>query len=83
MAFTGPIAEKEWNTMSGTKNAGGFPWEADWVREDVRRVVSLKIPEPLYLKFEYVTQKYRMSKTEFIRNLMVEEVDRLLSLPQW
>ena len=53
-----------------------YPWEGPSVRDDVRKTVNLHLPEPLYLKLKYVSQKTRISQQEIIREGLISILDR-------
>lgn len=66
-----PVAEKP------TKK-DEFPWEKQGVRSDVVKNVNLRLPEPLYLKLQYVSEKTRKSQQELIREYLMPGLEREL-----
>lgn len=59
-----------------------YPWQQDYVREDVTKGYALRLPEPLYLKLKYVSKQTRISMNELI-NGAVESIvqENLKQLP--
>ncbi|MDA8163734.1 MAG: hypothetical protein M0017_01690, partial [Desulfobacteraceae bacterium] len=50
---------------SGRKEV--LPWEEPWVRPDVRKMLPVYFPEPVYLKLKFVSENTRVSMSELIR----------------
>lgn len=57
----------------------GYPWTAPQVRQDVIKTVNLRLPEPLYIKLQYVSEKTRKSQQELIREGLLQIIDRELT----
>lgn len=68
----------------GAKQAINYPWEEPHIREDVKKNLPLRIPEPLYMKLKYIADHTPYSMNSFIlerlTNEIEEEVDRLTEL---
>ena len=52
-----------------------YPWQQDYVREDVVKGYALRLPEPLYLKLKYVSKRTRISMNELINNAVESIVE--------
>jgi hypothetical protein len=52
------------------------PWEADRVREDVRRGVPLRLPEPLYLRLKWAAKETGRSMNKLCEEAIVAEIKR-------
>ena len=53
-----------------------YPWEDQYVREDVTRQVLLKMPEPLYLKLKHITSYTPYNMTSFILEKIGPEIEK-------
>ena len=58
-----------------TKKRDSFPWEEPHVREDVKKTLPLRIPEPLYLKLKYIAELTPYSMNSFIMERLTEEIE--------
>lgn len=47
------------------------PWEADNVRMDVVKMVSLRMPEPYILRLQYLSEKTNISQQELLRRIVL------------
>ena len=59
--INGAVSEKS-AAATGTESpseehSAAYPWQEEYVREDVIKGYSLRLPEPLYLKLKYVSQQ--------------------------
>lgn len=61
------------------ENEAGYPWTAPQVRQDVIKTVNLRLPEPLYIKLQYVSEKTRKSQQELIREGLLQVIDKELA----
>ena len=61
--------------------AGPLPWEDPAVREDVKKLFSLRLPEPLMLKLQYISSVTGRSMHQYVLEhlepAIEEEVRRL------
>ena len=66
-----------------TKKEEVYPWEEPHIREDVKKNLPLRIPEPLYMKLKYIAERTPYSMNSFILEKLTgeieEEVARLIS----
>ena len=53
-----------------------YPWEDRSVRGDVRRGVSLRLPEPHFLKLRYIAENTPMSAHRFVETVLLPAIDR-------
>ena len=56
-----------------------YPWEEQFVRDDVTRQILLKIPEPLYLKLKHITNYTPYNMTSFILEKIGPEIEKEIS----
>lgn len=58
-----------------------LPWEAPYVREDVKKLFSLRLSEPEMLKLQFITKKTGKSMHQFCLEAVLPaieaEIDRL------
>lgn len=53
----------------------GFPWEDPMVRADVQKLVSLRLPEPEYLKLKWICEQERRSMQKLIQEVVSSWID--------
>lgn len=56
-----------------------YPWEEPHVREDVTQGYPLRLPEPLYLKLKYVSEKTGCSMNQLCNDVIEDMVEEKLS----
>jgi hypothetical protein len=52
------------------------PWESDRVRDDVIKMVSLRLPEPYIIKLQYLSEKTNLSQQEILRRVVLPWIDQ-------
>jgi hypothetical protein len=52
-----------------------YPWEEPHIREDVKRNLPLRIPEPLYMKLKYIAEHTPFSMNSFILERLTEQIE--------
>ncbi len=52
-----------------------YPWEEPYIREDVKKNLPLRIPEPLYLKLKYIAEHTPYSMNSFILEKLSEKIE--------
>jgi len=52
-----------------------YPWEEPHIREDVKRNLPLRIPEPLYMKLKYIAEHTPYSMNSFILERLTEQIE--------
>ncbi|MFZ5798461.1 MAG: hypothetical protein ACYCYR_08175 [Desulfobulbaceae bacterium] len=52
-----------------------YPWEEPHIREDVKRNLPLRIPEPLYMKLKYIAEHTPYSMNSFILACLTEQIE--------
>ncbi len=52
-----------------------YPWEEPKVRDDVIKMVSLRLSEPYILKLQYLSEKTHKSQQELIREILLPWLD--------
>lgn len=52
-----------------------YPWEEAHVREDVKKNLPLRIPEPLYMKLKYIADHTPYSMNSFILERLTAEIE--------
>ncbi len=52
-----------------------YPWEEPHIREDVKKNLLLRIPEPLYMKLKYIAEHTPYSMNSFILDRLTEEIE--------
>ena len=60
---------------AGKPPTEGFPWEDPMVREDVLRMVSIRLPEPEYLKLKWLCEQERYSMQQYLLNAVISHID--------
>jgi hypothetical protein len=64
-----------------TKAEECYPWEDPRVRDDVKKNLLVRMPEPLYMKLKYIAENTPYSMNSFILEKITEkieeEIDRL------
>lgn len=53
-----------------------YPWEEPHIREDVKKNLPLRIPEPLYMKLKYIADHTPYSMNSFILERLTEEIEQ-------
>ena len=52
-----------------------YPWKEPHIREDVKKNLPLRIPEPLYMKLKYIADHTPYSMNSFILERLTEEIE--------
>ena len=52
-----------------------YPWEEQHIREDVKKNLPLRIPEPLYMKLKYIADHTPYSMNSFILERLTSEIE--------
>lgn len=52
-----------------------YPWENPRIREDVKKNLPLRLPEPLYMKLKYIADHTPYSMNSFILEKLSEEIE--------
>ena len=52
-----------------------YPWQEQHVREDVKKNLPIRLPEPLYLKLKYIAEHTPYSMNSFILERLTEEIE--------
>lgn len=52
-----------------------YPWQEDWVREDVTKVYNLRLPEPYLLKLKYISDHTENSMQAFCLKIIQKAID--------
>ncbi len=52
-----------------------YPWEEPHIREDVKKNLPLRIPEPLYMKLKYIADQTPYSMNSFILERLTPEIE--------
>lgn len=62
-------------TREGSRRSPSlYPWEAEYVREDVKKGYALRLPEPLYLRLKYAAEGAGQSINQLCQDAIAEEV---------
>ena len=78
-----PIRKKKLNLDAFAAGAGTsksetetvYPWQEQHVREDVKKNLPIRLPEPLYLKLKYIAEHTPYSMNSFILERLTEEIE--------
>ncbi|NQT24951.1 hypothetical protein HQ585_06335 [candidate division KSB1 bacterium] len=52
-----------------------YPWEAPYVREDVKKLFSLRLSEPDMLKLQFINKKTGKSMHQFIMEAVLPAIE--------
>ena len=52
-----------------------YPWDEPHIREDVKKNIPLRIPEPLYMKLKYIADHTPYSMNSFILERLTQEIE--------
>ena len=55
--------------------AGGYPWEAPHVRDDVIKAVNLRLPEAYILKLQFLSEQTNKSQQAILRDILLPAID--------
>lgn len=55
-----------------------FPWENPNVREDVMKIINVRLSEPYALKLDYLAKGMRISMHKICVKAVIAEIDKLL-----
>tara|TARA_B100000586_G_C20068173_1_gene409462 strand:- start:142 stop:426 length:285 start_codon:yes stop_codon:yes gene_type:complete len=53
-----------------------FPWENDKIRDDVKKTLLLRIPEPYKKKLEYISKETKIPEHKLIMELLTPWIDK-------
>lgn len=73
-----PKNEEPSNSQNKPKKKQTLPWEASGVRADVKKAINLQLPEPLYLKLQYVSNQTDKSQQKILREALEPHIENLL-----
>ncbi len=59
-----------------TKKKVVYPWDEPYIREDVKKNLPLRIPEPLYMKLKYIAEHTPYSMNSFILERLTKEIEQ-------
>lgn len=59
-----------------------YPWEEASVRADVKKSILLQVPEALFIKLNYLSEKTNISKQRIIREGLEKHLEKLLKKHQ-
>ncbi len=60
---------------NGSQTAEVYPWEEPHIREDIKKNLPLRIPEPLYMKLKFIAERTPFSMNSFILDRLVDEIE--------
>ena len=52
-----------------------YPWQEPHIREDVKKNLPIRLPEPLYMKLKYIAEHTPYSMNSFILERLTEEIE--------
>lgn len=52
-----------------------YPWEELHIREDVKKNIPLRLPEPLYMKLKFIAEHTPYSMNSFILERLTEIIE--------
>ena len=52
-----------------------YPWQEPHIREEVKKNLPLRLPEPLYMKLKYIAEHTPYSMNSFILEKLTEEIE--------
>lgn len=52
-----------------------YPWEDPHIREDVKKNLPIRLPEPLYMKLKYIADHTPYSMNSFILEKLEQEIE--------
>ncbi|MCE2993399.1 MAG: hypothetical protein ACK5WS_06105 [Alphaproteobacteria bacterium] len=55
-----------------------LPWQQLFLRDDVKKVFSIQLPEKYILKLKYISNKTNISQQKLARDILCKEIDNLL-----
>lgn len=58
-------------------SAAAYPWEEPQVREDVKKQILLRVPEPLYLQLQYLSKKSQSEYTS-MNQIILDGTEKLV-----
>jgi hypothetical protein len=53
-----------------------YPWQEPHIREDVKKNLPIRLPEPLYMKLKYIAEHTPYSMNSFILERLTEEIEK-------
>jgi hypothetical protein len=55
---------------------GDYPWNDPKVREDIYKLVSLRLPEPYVLKLIWISEQTKVPQQKFLREWLLPLIDQ-------
>lgn len=55
-----------------------YPWDEEYVREDVQKVFTVKLPEAYILKIKFISELTNKSQQKIVREIVCASVDEVL-----
>lgn len=71
-------AEQDAKGTHQHKKRSTYPWNEEYVRSDVQKVFTVKLPEESILKIRYASEMIHKSQQKIVRDIICEGVDKLL-----
>ncbi len=59
-----------------TKHNSVYSWEKPGVREDIKKLYNLRLPEPYLLKLKYIADNTPDSMQKFCISIIEKEIDK-------
>ena len=69
-------AEEKNKPKPARKRKTSYPWEESGVRDDVKKMFSLRLSEPYLLKLKYISEHTPDSMQKFCLATIEKEIDR-------
>jgi hypothetical protein len=60
-------------STAATENV--YPWQEPHIREDVKKNLPIRLPEPLYMKLKYIADNTPYSMNAFILERLTVEIE--------
>jgi hypothetical protein len=81
MSIKSPTNVEDFIKSANTKGVNKYPWDDPKVRDDVMKLISLRLSEPYMLKLQWISEQTGKAQQKLLKDLVIpwidEEVEKL------
>ncbi len=75
MSIKSPTNVEEFIKSANTKGSNAYPWDDPKVREDVMKLISLRLSEPYMIKLQWISEQTGLAQQKMLKDLVIPWID--------